>query len=244
MANYSTLRTKHCLAAICFVLSVFVFAPANAQHSRGMNADGDILSGSRHSSGGGGTIEDGWLLAFNGGYESPTGEVKDSYQGSPTFGVSVLRRMGNVLYSATIDYRSYKPLHDTLAVTPDGINYFNAKFTHFSGVGLYLGLAYELPLASNVSVYGGVNGGYVLISYKVSIDDPLYSSSEEVSNGQSTYVAPKIGLNFMLTPKLGLMLEGRYSLGVVGGSYNSRTGSDIQKGFGSYAGNVFLTYSF
>ncbi|CAN5348713.1 hypothetical protein BH09BAC6_BH09BAC6_27830 [soil metagenome] len=208
-----------------------------------MNADGDILSGSTHSSGGF-IQEDGWMFALNGGYESPLGDVKQSYGGSPTLGINVLRRKEGLLYSATLDYRSYKPLQDSLPVTYDGTKFYNAKFSNYRGIGFYLGVAYELPLAGGMSVYAGVNGGTMLISYKITVDDPNYSSTEQYSNAQSTYIGPKLGLNFLLSPNLGLMLEGRYSLGVIGGSYNSREGGSVTKGFNSYAGNVFLTYKF
>lgn len=239
MTFHPPARIKRRLPQICSVLLLLMCLSVNAQKSRGMNADGDILSGSTHSSGGF-VQEDGWMLGVNGGYESPLGDVKQSYGGSPTFGINVLRRKERVLYSATLDYRSYKPLQDSSSVTYDGTNFYNAKFSNYRGIGLYLGVAYELPL----SVFAGVNGGTMLISYKITIDDPNFASTEQYSNAQSTYIGPKVGLNFMLSRNLGLMLEGRYSLGVIGGSYNSREGGSVTKGFNSYAGNAFLTYNF
>nr|WP_294943612.1 hypothetical protein [uncultured Mucilaginibacter sp.] len=242
MAPRINLRTKFRLATLSFVLSMFIFSAANAQRTRGMNADGDVMSGSNSSSGG--TVrQDGWLMAFNGGYESPMGELKDSYKGSPTFGVSVMRRMGSLLYSATVDHRSYKPINAVTQITYDDENYFGATFSKFNGTGLYLGIAYELT-AGDINFYGGVNGGFILVSYKITIDDPNFSSTESVSNAQTTYIAPKIGLNFMLTKSIGMALEGRYSLGTVGANYNTRTGGSTTPGFNSAAGNLFLTYNF
>lgn len=241
MAPYLNLRIKPGVVIISLLLSLFVYSSANAQ--RGMNADGDVLGGSNSSSGGV-VRQDGWMLAFNGGYESPLGDVKQSYKGAPTYGVSVMRRMGNLLYSGTVDYRSYKPLQDIIQISYDGTDYYGATFSKFNGLGLYLGIAYEIPLSGDINVYGGVNGGVVMVSYKITIDDPSFSSSEEVSNAQSTYIAPKIGLNFMLSNSIGMALEGRYSLGTVGANYNSRTGGSTTKGFNSVAGNIFLTYNF
>jgi hypothetical protein len=243
MAPISTMRFKPSAVIISLVFFLLICASVNAQSSRGMNADGDVLAGSNSSSGGV-VRQDGWLLAFNGGYESPLGDIKQSYKGSPTFGVSVMRRMGHLLYSATADYRSYKPLQSITQTTYDGTNYYGASFSNYRGIGLYLGIAYELPLSGDINVYGGVNGGFVMVSYKITIDDPSFSSTEEVSNAQSIYIAPKIGLNFMLSNSIGMALEGRYSLGTVGASYNSRTGGSTTPGFNSVAGNVFLTYNF
>lgn len=241
MACQNKPRTKRCVTIFSLVLSVFIFFKADAQ-TRGINADGDVMSGSNRSSGGA-VRQDGWLVAFNGGYESPMGDLKDSYKGSPTFGFSVMRRMDHLLYSGTIDYRSYKPIADTMLISYEGTDYYGATFSKYKGIGAYLGIAYELS-AGDINFYGGVNGGFVLVSYKVTVDDANFSSSEEVSNGQTTYIAPKVGLNFMLSKSIGIALEGRYSLGVVGGSYNSRSGGSTTKGFNSVAGNIFLTYSF
>ncbi|MEO7214094.1 hypothetical protein [Mucilaginibacter sp.] len=243
MAPYHNLRFKLCVYILSFVLTLFVYSAANAQRNRGMNADGDVLSGSNSSSGGF-VNQDGWMIGFNGGYESPLGEVKQSYQGSPTFGVNLFRRMGNLLYSGTVDYRSYKPLANAQQISYDDVDYYTASYSKLKGIGLYLGIAYELPISTDMNVYGGVNGGVVMVSYKITIDDTNFSSTEEVSNAQSTYIAPKVGLNFMLSRSLGMALEGRYSLGTVGANYNSRTGGSVSKGFNSIAGNLFLTYQF
>ena len=242
MAPNLNLRNKLRFTTLLIALSLFVFSAANAQRTPGMNADGDVMSGSNSSSGG--TVrQDGWLLAFNGGYESPMGDLKDAYKGSPTFGLSVMRRMGNLLYSATIDHRAYKPINAVTQITYDDENYYGATFSKYSGTGLYLGIAYELT-AGDINFYGGVNGGYILVSYKITVNDPNFSSTESVANAQSIYIAPKIGLNFMLSKSIGMALEGRYSLGTVGANYNSRTGSSTTPGFNSAAGNVYLTYNF
>ena len=151
MTFHPPARIKRRLPQICSVLLLLMCLSVNAQKSRGMNADGDILSGSTHSSGGF-VQEDGWMLGVNGGYESPLGDVKQSYGGSPTFGINVLRRKERVLYSATLDYRSYKPLQDSSSVTYDGTNFYNAKFSNYRGIGLYLGVAYELPLSGGMKM--------------------------------------------------------------------------------------------
>lgn len=242
MIPYRKLRFKLCVS-ILSVLTSFVYSSANAQRNRGMNADGDVMRGSNSSSGGF-VKQDGWMIGFNGGYESPLGDLKQNYQGSPTFGVNLLRRMGNVLYSGTIDYRSYKPLTAVQQVTYDDTDYYSATFSNYKGAGLYLGIAYELPLSPDINVYGGINGGVILVSYKIIVDDTNFLSVEEASNAQSTYVAPKVGLNFMLSRSLGMALEARYSLGTVGANYNTRTGGSVTKGFNSIAGNIFLTYQF
>jgi len=233
------------LPIICFALLIVSISTANAQRRRsaGINADGDLLGGSNHSSSSGSTAgEDGWAVALNAGYESPLGEVKELYKGAPTFGVSLIRREGNVLYSGTVDYRSYKPIQATETENGGG-GEVTAHSSNYTGIGLYLGIAYQVPLGS-LNVYGGVNGGFVQTKYDYSIDDGTTTYAAGSANTSTTYIAPKLGFNVPISGNISLGLEGRYSLGVVGANINSRDGGEITKGFNSYAGNAFLIYSF
>jgi hypothetical protein len=207
-----------------------------------MNADGDVLGGSTRSSGA--VRSDGWQAGINVGYESPLGDVKDVYNGSPTFGVNVIRKKGNLLFSGTIDYRDYKPKQADISYIDEDRYYYSVKYSSYRGIGLYLGAAYEIPFDGQFSFYGGLNGGIVLISYKATIDSESYSGVLEVSNYNSTYIAPKLGFSYMLNNNVSVGLEGRYSLGVTSANYNTREGGNITKGFNSYAGNLFLTYCF
>lgn len=228
--------------AICFLLSFLLYSPVFAQ--RGMNADGDVMSGSNRSSGSA-ERQDGWMIAPNIGYESPLGDVKQSYDGSLTSGLSVMRRMGNVVYSGTVDYRAYKPKYANITYTDDGTTYFTSTFSKYRGLGLYLGVAYEIPVSPELSVYGGINGGLMLLSYKVELQGEDFSAVEEASFGRTTYLGPKAGFNLSLNKVLSVGVEARYSLGVLGANYNTRTGDgNVTKGFNSYAGNLFLMYNF
>lgn len=244
MQPHLTQQTYRFVPLFFLVFFLFIWSPSSAQRrsSRGLNADGDILGGSNHSSGGH-ISKDGWLAGINFGYEAPLGDIKEVYKAAPTFGLTVMRRMGNLVYSGTVDYRAYKPRQDTISDTYTGVGTFKEIYSNYTGIGLYAGIAYELELGM-LNVYAGVNVGTVITKYQLKTTQ----DGDEVLNlsaaTNSTYLGPKLGFNFAVSNNISLGLEGRYSLGVVGGSYNSREGGSVTKGFNSYAGNVFLTYGF
>lgn len=228
--------------SILFVLLITICSTAKAQRSAGMNADGDVLGGSNHSSGSY-IMQDGWSVSLNGGYESPLGDLKEIYKGAPTFGVTVRKRMGSLVYSGTIDYRQYKPKQSTFTYSDEDTYSYTATYGKYSGIGLYAGLAYEVPVGS-ASIYGGINGGYVITKYEMIMQDGDDLFLSQSASESAVYIGPKVGLNFPVSNNLGVGLEARYSLGIVGANYNSREGGSVTPGFNSYAGNLFLTYSF
>ena len=234
------------VCSILFVLSLIICSAAHAQRrgSGGINGDGDVLGGSGYNSGGN-IAQDGWSLSLNGGYEAPLGDLGEVYKGTSTFGVTVRKRMGSIVYSGTVDYRKYKPKAGTITYTDGDFYSYTASYGKYSGVGLYAGIAYEVPVGGTVSMYGGLNGGYMLTKYEMSVQDD--AGTVYLSQSASTsvaYIGPKAGFNFAVSDNVSIGLEARYSLGIVGANYNTREGGSSTPGFNSYAGNVFLTYSF
>jgi hypothetical protein len=231
--------------SMLFILFIIIWSPSKAQrrNTPGINGDGDILGGSSHNSGGY-IMQDGWLVSLNGGYESPLGDLKEIYKGAPTFGVTVRKRMGSLVYSGTIDYRKYKPKQSTFTYTDEDVYSYTATYGNYSGIGLYGGIAYELPLGGLVSIYGGVNGGYMITKYEMSMQDGEDVILSQSASSSAIYIGPKAGFNFAVSNNMSIGLEARYSLGIVGANYNSREGGSTTPGFNSYAGNLFLTYSF
>ncbi|RFZ82168.1 hypothetical protein DYU05_16240 [Mucilaginibacter terrenus] len=228
-----------------FILVVFTWSPANAQrrHTPGVGADGDMLGGSNHNSGG---VErsDGWGISLNAGYETPRGDVGDFYKAAPTFGATVTRRMGNVVYSGTIDYRSYKPKQAEFTESEEGFEDVVTKYSNYQGTGFYLGIAYEVPLTGLVDVYAGVNGGFVITKFDLSASDGSGSYVSVSGNTSVSYFGPKLGFNCAVGSNMSIGAEGRYGLGITGASYNSREGGSTVQGFSAISGNLFLTFHF
>ncbi|MBK0380743.1 hypothetical protein [Mucilaginibacter segetis] len=228
-----------------FAFFMIIWSPSKAQHSssKGMNADGDVMHGNSYNSGG--IIrQDGWSVALSGGYEAPLGDLKETYNAAPTFGATVTRRMGNVIYTGTADYRSYKPKQSEFPYTYDDVTYLTATYSNYQGIGLYAGIGYELPITGLLDVYGGINGGVMFTKYEMYATDGAYTDSYVSSSSKISYLGPKLGFNCAINRKISIGIEARYSLGISGASYNTRYGGSTTKAFNSYAGNLFLTYSF
>lgn len=237
-------KTVRGLYAILFVLFVIAWSPANAQRNTpGINGDGDILGGSSYNSGGY-VASDGWAMAFNLGIESPLGDLKEIYKSAPTFGATLRKRMGNLVYSGSLDYRSYKPKQNSFAITEDDVTYFTATYSKYTGVGAYVGIAYEVPISGLVSIYGGANAGIVFTKFKMTADDGETSYFSQSASNSATYIGPKAGFNISITSNVSLGIEARYSLGTVGANYNSREGGSTTPGFSTFAGNSFLIIGF
>lgn len=230
---------------ILFVLTLFSYSPIFAQHrgSAGIGADGDMIGGSTHNSGGF-IRQDGWALALNAGYETPNGDLKEIYKGAPTFGATLTRRMGNVVYSGTIDSRMYKPKQDVFIYSEEGLGTIYQAYSKYRGIGLYLGIAYEVPITGLIDVYGGVNAGFVFTSFKTVASDGTNEILSVSASTQVNYFGPKLGFNVAVSSNMSIGLEGRYGLGFTGASYNTREGGTTQKGFNATTGNLFITYNF
>jgi hypothetical protein len=229
---------------IFFVLTLLSYSPIFAQRrgSGGINSDGDMIGGSTHNSGGF-IREDGWGLSLSAGYETPNGDLKEIYKGAPTFGLTLTRRMGNIVYSGMVDSRMYKPRQDVYIYSEEGFPDIYQAYSKYRGIGLYLGVAYELPVTGFIDIYGGVNAGFVFTSFKAIASD----GTTEVTASADTqvgYIGPKIGFNVAISNNISIGVEGRYGLAFSGGGYNSREGGSLQNGFNATSGNLFITYNF
>ncbi|HEK21515.1 MULTISPECIES: hypothetical protein [unclassified Mucilaginibacter] len=219
-------------------------ATAQSRRTQGIGADGDMLSGSNHSSSSSFVREDGWMLALTGGYESPDKELRDIYKATPVFGLTVTRAKNHWLFSGSVDYRSYQPKQSTFVVSDDYLGTYNMSYGNFRGIGLYAGVAYDLQVNDIFDAYLGANVGSVFIK---EISDMQFAdgSAERIELKNSlNYLGPKLGLNFAAGTNLGIGVEGRYGLNVTGFNSNTRTGTEVYKGFSAASANLVLTYYF
>jgi hypothetical protein len=239
---------KPLLLACIILLTVWMPADAQRRSSRGMNSDGDFVGGSGSSGGGGGGGSFGgggdWSVALNIGYDVPHGDIKYTYKAAPTVGLSLQKKVRSFTISGTVDYRSYTPKIDTTLYSYDGTDLYTAKYSNYTGLGLYLNAVYDLQISDQFKIYGGLLGGVMLTRYKLTLTDDNGETGSVSSSESITYLGPKLGFHCLVSDRIGVGLEGRYTLGVVGANYNTREGGSTTKGHGTYAGNLFLTYSF
>lgn len=229
------------------VLLTIICFSARAQRS-GMNADGNVLGGSKAGGGSGGYITtDGWSLAVNGGYEAPLGTLKESYKATPTFGLNASKKINHLILSGTVDYRAYKPIQSSFPIEVEimGQSFIAGEITisNFTATGVYLGAAYEWLITPSASFYGGLNGGYMFSKYSFITETP-----DEVSTISSSsnipFLGPKIGLNFAVSNNINIGIEARYSVSVAKAKVDETFELPFTPEFKAYAGNIFLSYNF
>ena len=212
-----------------------------------MNADGNLLGGSNSGSGAAYIPTSGLSIAVNVGYESPMANVKEAYKAAPTAGITLSKKMNHLIFSGGIDYREYVPKE---AVSPIELEYLGQTTTvgtitisNFRGVGAYVGAAYETLITPASSFYLGVNGGYIFTLNTLIVDDGTDIQSSSVKTN-IPLLTPKIGLNFAVTNRIGIGLEGRYTLGLAKGYYNVTMLDIPTQSFKSVAANLILQYNF
>lgn len=212
-----------------------------------MNADGNLLGGSKKGSGGAYLPTEGWSLAVNGGYESPLGDLRDSYKSAPTFGLTLSKKANHFIFSLTTDYRAYEPKQVSfpieVEVNGQVVTAGEIRLSNFTGVGAYLGIAREWLITPSASIYAGLNGGYVFSKYSFTVETPLDVTVESQTKN-ILFMGPKLGLNFAVTNRINIGVEARYSVSIAKTKPDDTFDAPITPDFKAYAGNLFLTYNF
>jgi hypothetical protein len=224
------------LALTCFTL--LIYSSAQAQHHS--------YSGLSY---GGGSNGDGsnWGISILGGYDVPTGDLATTFKSAPTFGVGVKHNLGDFTFNANIGFVSYKPKMDTIYFDPTDNTAGYIKYDNFSSIQIFVGAAYNIAIGDQAKFYLGLDLGsyYSHFAYFSTDGSGIDNNSSDTYN-ESSYVAPKLGINFLMSDNLSLGIEGKYNF-----TFTSSSGSGDAYDYGystttnkSYSGNLVLTYNF
>ncbi len=217
------------LVLTCF--TILIYTSVQAQH--------------RYYSGYGyGGSQSNWGISILGGYDVPTGDLGTSFKAAPTFGIGVKHNYGNFTFNANIGYVNYKPKADTVYFDQsDKTSY--VKYGNLSSLQFYVGAAYNVAIGDQAKFYFGVDlGSY----YNYFSFDSYDGISENYSDNydEASYLAPKLGINFMLNDNLSLGVEAKYNF-----TFETSSGSGDAYDYGysttvnqSFSGNLVLTYNF
>ena len=249
---FSTIvRIKSFKAVILTALVVLLYTSVNAQmysatDAPSRNNGGLTYGGSSGGSNGSGGFGSTWAISLSGGYDVPTGDLGTTFKAAPTFSFSVLRNYGDFTFNTTIGYVSYKPKVDTFYYFGNDPTQGYIQYGNFSSLEIYAGVAYNVQVADNAKIYFGANIGtyYNFFSY-TSNDGQGNIDSENTTESQS-YIAPKLGVDFMVSDNLSLGVEAKYNFMLssdsgTGDAYDSGYTTTVNK---SFSGNVALTYHF
>jgi hypothetical protein len=243
---------KHFKTIIFTALIVSLYTSVNAQMYSATDAPkrnnqgltfGD---GGGSSSGGGGGFESTWAISLSGGYDVPTGNLGTTFKAAPTFSFSVLRNYGDFTFNTTIGYVSYKPKMDTFYFYGNDPTQGYVQYGNFSSLEIYAGAAYNVHVADNAKIYFGVNIGTYYNFFSYTSNDGAGDISTSNTTESQSYIAPKIGVDFMVSDNLSLGVEAKYNFMMssdsgTGDAYDSGYSTTVNK---SFSGNVALTYHF
>jgi hypothetical protein len=246
---FSAVCCKKSFKAITLTtLIILLYTSVNAQMYSATDApkrsNGGLTYGA--DDGGNGGFGGTWAISLSGGYDVPTGNLGTTYKAAPTFSFSVLRNYGNFTFNATIGYVSYKPKVDTFYFYGNDPTQGYSQYGNFSALQIYVGGAYNIQIADNAKLYLGLNLGTYYNFTSVTTNDGVGDITTTNIDEAQSYVAPKIGVDFMLNNNISLGLEAKYNIML---SSDSGSGDAFDSGYTttvnqSFSGNVNLTYHF
>jgi len=252
--NYNVLvRLKFFKVVIATALIILSYTTVNAQMYSATDApkrsNGGLTFGGNGGSGGssgGGGFGSTWAIQLAAGYDAPTGDLGTTFKGAPTFSFSVLRNYGDFTFNTTIGYVSYKPKLDTFYFYGNDPTEGYVHYGNYSTLEFYVGAAYNISVGDNAKVYIGANIGTYYNFFSFDTNDGEGDISSANSTQSSSYIAPKLGVDFMVSDNLSLGIEARYNFSLSsdsgsGDAYDSGYSTTVNK---SFAGNVALTYHF
>jgi len=197
---------------------------------------------------GGGSNGDGspWGISVSAGYDSPLGDLGTTFKAAPTFSIGLNRNFGNFTISSNIGFVSFAPKQDTIFADPLDHTQGYTKYSNYTSIEFYLGAAYNISFGDKAKLYLGFNLGTYYTSLTYDENDGQGDDNSDDSFNEIAYIAPKLGVNFMLTENMSLGIEGKYNFLIssasgTGDAYDSGYSSTVDK---SVSGNVVLTYSF
>lgn len=197
-------RIARALSLSCFILLVAFSANAQRRQSDALTYGGG---------GNGDPDPNAWGLSLSGGYESLTGDAGSGFKGAPVFSLSLTRSWNNFTFNGTAGYASHKPKVDTSFIFVNSTQVGYVKLSNFNTLQLYVGAAYNIPVADAANFYIGANVGAYnnSLSYtSASVLSPTVTSDK--FSGTQLFFAPKLGLNFVISPHLTFAIEGKYNI--------------------------------
>ena len=172
-------------------------------------------SGSSLTYGGGGLGDpnpNAWGIAVSAGYDGPTGDMRSVYGGGGAYSFSVLHNWNGFTFNASFGYTSYKPKQDTIFYYADDEESGYDKYNKYTSLEFYVGGAYNIPIADITNLYLGLNIGEYVDKFSFIGNTGGTTSYYASSQSETQFVAPKLGLNFLITNHLSFGVEGKYNV--------------------------------
>jgi hypothetical protein len=181
-------------------------------------------------------------ISIGSDYDVPVGNFAYTFKPAINFNLNLQHQYGDFTTSVSFGYHVYKPKMDTFYYAVTNADYGTEVYQNFPVYSFYLGGAYNLKLADQLKVYGGIDFGVYLTHYQVESNDFTEDSNQNLHQ-EDLYMAARLGFTYMLTDHVGLGLEGKYNFFLPTGStddYDSMVGTM----YNSWSVGVRLIYNF
>ncbi len=203
--------------------------------------------------GNGGNGDRSWALSLSAGYDLPQGDMSQSFKAAPTFSFSYLNYYNNFTFNASIGYVSYKAKVDTAYFVGNDPTQGYLQYGSYNSLETYVGAAYNVPIADNAKVYFGLDFGNYINFFNFSSNDGEGNTSTYNTTYSQQFIAPKLGVDVMVSDNLSLGLEAKYNFLFSGSQATDLdfTDEDIYVSssysalsYKTFSGHLTLTYHF
>jgi hypothetical protein len=246
-------------AVILTTLIILLYTPVNAQMYSATDApkrsNGGLTYGgsSGGSNGGNGGFGSNWALSLSAGYDVPQGDMSSTFKAAPTFSFSYLTNYNNFTFNATIGYVSYKPKFDTVYFVDGDPTQGYLQYGSYNSLEIYTGVAYNVSISDNAKVYFGFDLGNYFNLFKYTTNDGQGDISTFNTAYSQQFIAPKLGVDVMVSDNLSLGLEAKYNFILAGSNANDldfstddayATSTYTALSYKTFSGHITLTYHF
>jgi len=252
---FSAVCCKKSLKTIILTtLFISLYASVNAQMYSATDppkrSNGGLTYGSDNGSGNG---DRSWALSLSAGYDVPQGDMSQSFKAAPTFSFSYLNNYNNFTFNATIGYVSYKPKFDTTYFVGNDPTQGYLQYGSFNSLEIYTGAAYNVPISNNAKLYFGLDIGNYFNFFNYTTNDGQGNTSTYSSAYSQQFIAPKLGVDVMVSDNLSLGLEAKYNFIFSGSEADNLdfttddayvTSSYTALSYKTFSGHITLTYHF
>ena len=211
--NWPTLNK---LISATFIIIIFSYSSVKAQYSSSDSQYG---------------------VSIGTDYDVPVGNFSYTFKPAINYNLNLFHHYGDFTASFSAGYHIYKPKADTFYYQKSETDYGKIQYQNFPVYSFYLGATYDLALTEQLKAYGGINMGIYYTHYVFQSTD-----FDADLNEQDLYLAPRLGISYMLTNNVGIGIEGKYNFFAPTGDarYDDRVGTL----YNSYSVGFRLIYNF
>lgn len=167
-------------------------------------------------------------VSFKIGHEMPMGELRWVYNSAPSLsaGYSFLREGNKTNQSMGIGIGlfQFKPKEEIFYYLLDEEEYGTISYSNYKFFQLFIPFRIDYLIGDKLEIFGGVDLGYYYVSYRYENKNNFVSENSTNIEGKGA-IAPKCGVNYNLSDKIGFTLQAKYNAYFSLGSSDQRSAS-------------------